>query len=239
MLNKQIPIKSETSNELLVHSIFYTIQGEGPFAGETSVFVRLGGCNLQCPKCDTEYTEGSRRMSVGMITGRVIDLWFNNRVESRLHYMEKRPLVVITGGEPFRQDIQYLVTDMIQDGWRVQIETNGTLFREGLPYGHPRFTIVCSPKAGKVNRYLEPHISAYKYVLAADSVHPGDGLPTSALGLPGVPARPQRERTPIYVNPVDDHDPEVNAANLKAAARSCMLYGYRLGIQLHKLVGVE
>ena len=41
---------------LAINSIFYTIQGEGPFAGSPAVFVRLAGCNLQCPMCDTEYT---------------------------------------------------------------------------------------------------------------------------------------------------------------------------------------
>lgn len=238
MLNKQIPIKSESEPELLVHSIFYTIQGEGPFAGETSVFVRLGGCNLACPKCDTEYSQGSIRMNPEVIAFEVHKHWVFGRklkAESGRGY----PLVVITGGEPFRQSIGPLVTELIRLGWRVQIETNGTLFREGLPYGIQRLTIVCSPKAGKVNRFLEPHISAYKYVLAADSVDPVDGLPLSALGLPGRPARPARQGTPIYVNPVDDHDPGRNAANLKAAAQTCLLHGYRLGIQLHKLVGVE
>ncbi len=238
MLNKQIPIKSETEPMLLVHSIFYTIQGEGPFAGETSVFVRLGGCNLQCPKCDTEYSEGSKRIDLRGIINNVWYAWLKNRKDAS-PTQEPKPLVVITGGEPFRQNIGPLVSEMIRLGWRVQIETNGTLFREGLPYGLRRLTVVCSPKAGKVNRHLEPNISVYKYVLAADCVDPDDGLPTTALGLPGVPARPLRAGTPIYVNPVDDHVPATNAANLQAAAKSCLLHGYRLGIQLHKLVGVE
>uniref|UniRef100_UPI001C2E6A28 hypothetical protein n=1 Tax=Staphylococcus aureus TaxID=1280 RepID=UPI001C2E6A28 len=144
-----------------------------------------------------------------------------------------------TGGEPFRQAIGPLVTELIRRKWRVQIETNGTLYREGLPYGLQRLTIVCSPKAGKVNKDLEPHISAYKYVLAADGVDPVDGLPVSALGLPGRPARPLRQGTPIYVNPVDDHDAERNAANYKAAAQTCMLHGYRLGLQMHKIFNLE
>jgi len=47
------------------HSMFFTIQGEGPFAGHRSIFVRLAGCNLQCPGCDTEYTQG--RSVVGIL----------------------------------------------------------------------------------------------------------------------------------------------------------------------------
>lgn len=238
MLNKQIPIKAESEPWLLVHSIFYTIQGEGPFAGECAVFVRLGGCNLQCPKCDTEYTSGAVRMQDKEIAHTAEMHWQWGRPGN---HEPKRgtPLVVITGGEPFRQNIGPLVSYMIRLGWRVQIETNGTLYRDDLPYGLQRLTIVCSPKAGKVNKYLEPNIDAYKYVLAADGVDDNDGLPINALGLPGRPARPLRAGTPIYINPVDDHDEATNRRNLAAATRSCLTFGYRLGIQLHKLAGVE
>ena len=61
-MNQQAPEKQQLRGDglLAVHSIFYTIQGEGPFAGETAVFVRLAGCNLQCPLCDTDYTSDRR-----------------------------------------------------------------------------------------------------------------------------------------------------------------------------------
>src|SRR3954467_9071958 len=45
-------------NSLSIHSIFYTLQGEGPYSGCPAVFMRLAGCNLQCPGCDTDYTSG-------------------------------------------------------------------------------------------------------------------------------------------------------------------------------------
>ena len=32
----------------LVHSMFHTLQGEGPFAGHPALFVRFAGCNLRC-----------------------------------------------------------------------------------------------------------------------------------------------------------------------------------------------
>lgn len=233
MLNKQTPSKSSVGSlDLLLHSIFYTLQGEGPFAGEAAVFVRFAGCNLQCPMCDTEYTQGAKYVTPDWLAMEVYEVW------SRAVVNTAHPLVVITGGEPFRQPIGPFVRQLLKLGFRVQIETNGTLYQEAFPYGQHRLTIVCSPKAGKVNRHLEPHINAYKYVLSSDDVDPKDGLPNHALGLPGKVARPATKAVPIYVNPMDEQDVLKNHANLIATAESCLLYGYRFGVQLHKLAGV-
>lgn len=229
MLNRQPPSKSSSGTDLLLHSVFYTLQGEGPFAGEAAVFVRFAGCNLQCPMCDTEYTDGSKVVTSDWLTMEVFDIW------SRIPNKATHPLVVITGGEPFRQPIGQFVRQLLKLGFRVQIETNGSLYQESFPYGQHRLTIVCSPKAGKVNKHLEPHISAYKYVLASDDINFDDGLPNHALGLPGKVARPATKTIPIYVNPMDEQDVVKNEANLRAAAESCLTYGYRFGVQLHKL----
>ena len=35
--------------------VFYTVQGEGVMMGTPQVFVRLAGCNVGCPECDTDY----------------------------------------------------------------------------------------------------------------------------------------------------------------------------------------
>ena len=80
-----------------VHSIFATIQGEGPFTGHPCVFVRLAGCNLQCPGCDTDYTEDRRMMQIYEIAESVASV-----LKASGSTRAKVPLVVITGGEPFR-----------------------------------------------------------------------------------------------------------------------------------------
>ena len=49
-----------------VNEIFYSLQGEGLNTGTPAVFVRLSGCNLQCPFCDTEHAEG-KEMTEGEI----------------------------------------------------------------------------------------------------------------------------------------------------------------------------
>lgn len=235
--NKQpISKKDHTDGKFLyVHSLFHTIQGEGPFTGDPAVFIRLAGCNMRCPACDTEYTTGTNFLSVHTLVGLVL-----RAITKEVKVKQRYPLVVITGGEPFRQNIGPLTRLLLDYGYRIQVETNGTLYLEDFPYGHPRVTIVCSPKAGKVAKELLPHINAYKYVIETGKIDIDDGLPTSALGLPNAPARPPARYTGlVYVNPLDSKDSVENHNNLLLTARVAKTYGYRLGVQLHKILGYE
>lgn len=226
-ISKKIPSEF---GKLQVHSIFPTIQGEGPFAGQPATFIRLYGCNLQCPMCDTDYT--SKRAMFGI-----------EEIEDVLsELMAPNKLVVITGGEPFRQDIKLLVNFLVQHSVTVQIETNGTLFVPGLLYN--RITIVCSPKTGEVNKSLLPFIKTFKYVLHADDVDVKDGLPIHALGHPVAekvyrPTRGTFELSQILVQPVDTGDVYENGRHLKAAKESCLKFGYTLSLQQHKIIGVN
>lgn len=227
---------------LSVHSIFYTIQGEGPFCGTPAVFVRLAGCNLQCPGCDTDYTTGRKEASVEDVADAVI---FH-------HPKVGDGLVVITGGEPFRQPlVGELIACLVDLGFYVQIETNGTLPPPALPYGVRFITntalrkqayIVCSPKAGKVNSLTAAAACAYKYVLHADSVDHSDGLPLLALHHPAAPrvARPpQGFAGPVYLQPMDTQNPFDNLRHKRACVAACLKHGYTLQLQVHKLIGME
>lgn len=234
MINIQPIEKQQESGGLSldVHSIFPTIQGEGPFAGRPAVFVRLGGCNLCCPLCDTDYTNGRTEMGIGGIVEEV-------RAAAGGPYAIR--LVVITGGEPFRQNIKPLCIQLVSAGYTVQIETNGTLWIPDFPYSIVH--VVCSPKTGKINAKLEPHIHAYKYVVHADQVDENDGLPLRALNHTAIPklARPRAGfNGPVYVQPVDVQDEMENQRHLQAAIDSVMKYpGRILCLQIHKIINME
>lgn len=247
-INKQAPEKREHHPHGLirVHSMFYTIQGEGPYVGVPAVFIRLSGCNLQCPGCDTEYATGVYE-SPESITTRVRQL-FGDSGRGPLG----APLVVITGGEPFRQDIVVLLYLLARAGYRTQVETNGTMEFYN-PFADPLdFDIVVSPKAGKVHRSLWSRIIAYKYVLNHGDIDERDGLPTRVLGMPGRPARPHEGfEGRVYVQPAEESEPAKNWAgefvldnaknkvNLVMAIESAMRFGYTLCIQTHKIAGLE
>lgn len=114
-----------TDEGLLVSEIFGpTWQGEGPSAGQLSVFVRLGRCNLSCRWCDTAYTWDATRydLDAELRPMSLDDVWQIVRGISTT-------LVVITGGEPLiqQQPIIGLAQMCQEDGRRIEIETNGTI----------------------------------------------------------------------------------------------------------------
>ena len=238
LTNPQKPepqIKRSTGEELELVDVFFTLQGEGPFTGHASVFIRLAGCNLQCPWCDTDYTTNRQFYTVEHIVKQL--------VAKHIITHPRTKLVVITGGEPLRQNIVPLITLLHEThGVHVQIESNGVfppsfaltdLIREGI------VTYIVSPKTSRISATAELWASAYKYVISADSIDRYDGLPKQALGHKAEPfiARPPvNYNGKIYVNPCDSQDPIINRANMIACRDSALKFGYRFGVQLHKLV---
>lgn len=210
---------------LEVKHIFPTMQGEGPFAGAPAVFVRLGGCNLACGFCDTEF-EDYTAMPLGDILAQVRELAAGNTA-----YPVATRLVVITGGEPLRQPIAPLCGALLEAGFHVQVETNGTLYRE-LPEG---VHIVCSPKNASGKGYapvrddLLRRADALKFIISAhqDAYRNVAEVGQAVYG------------TPVYVQPMDEYDADMNAANMELAARLAAECGYKLSLQTHKFIGVE
>ncbi len=201
---------------LSVQEIFPTVQGEGPYAGWPSVFIRLGGCNLACPFCDTEF-ESFRERSVADIVAEVRDL----AVAPTL------PLIVLTGGEPLRQPLRPLTDALLQENYAIQVETNGTLFQ---PLDL-RVQFVCSPKAtaggyGITRPDMLERVGALKFLISAGTP-PYDAVPDIGPCA-----------APIYIQPMDEYDPVKNAANLQHTLALVRTQGYRLSLQLHKIIGI-
>lgn len=232
ILNQQPPEKGEYLAKGMVDivHIWPSLQGEGPFHGLKAVFIRLAGCDLQCPGCDTDYTSNRKKM------------WPPDVVSYVQSYM-RRSLVVITGGEPFRQNIAPLVRMLLNSGYYVQIETNGTMMppeEKNNRFPWEKVITVCSPKTAKIHDEMPAVIDYYKYVLDADHVAE-DGLPSSVLGMNQKPARPPANYdVPVYLQPMDaGADLEKNLKNMDAVTKSVMKFNYRFCFQLHKLLGLE
>lgn len=219
-----------------VFSIFYTVQGEGPFAGRSSVFVRLFGCSLACSWCDTDFESQKEALPALTVLGQV-----------KLLSPSKAPppLIVITGGEPMRQSLAKLVRCAIDAGHDVQIETAGVHWEPELaPMLREGLSIVCSPKTPALNPEVARHALAFKYIVSAhEEFDAEDGLPARAVSQRGKPNhgrlyRPNCSPSRIFVQPLDEQDERLNKENVEHAVTLVKEYGYRLSLQQHKLLGL-
>jgi organic radical activating enzyme len=109
--------------KLPIHETFQsTVQGEGYWTGCLVDFIRLSGCPVGCPWCDTGYADGGTNLP---------------RVERPIGELlaeVKSPRVVITGGEPFiHKHLPELVQALLAANKQVSIETSGSFWQEVSP----------------------------------------------------------------------------------------------------------
>jgi 7-carboxy-7-deazaguanine synthase len=107
--------------KMKVNEIFNSIQGEGVTVGIPTTFVRLTGCNLRCKWCDTQYAyeEGE-----DLTTAEILEQIGEASSEQ----------VCITGGEPLIQkEVPRLLDKLLDGGYLVTLETNGSVSIEPLP----------------------------------------------------------------------------------------------------------
>ena len=205
-----------------VKECFLTLQGEGVQAGSRAVFLRFAGCNLwsgreqdrataQCSFCDTDFVGtdgagGGKFASAGELAAHVEATW-SAGAEQRL--------VVITGGEPMLQLDEDLIERLHERGFRVAVETNGTLpATPGLDW------ICVSPKAG--TNVVQRQGNELKLVWPQAGIEPAE-LEGWAFDH-------------FLVQPMDCEERE---AALKAAIALAMERPkWRLSLQTHKVVGL-
>lgn len=210
-----------------VKEIFYTLQGEGAQAGRAAVFCRFAGCNLWsgresdratavCTFCDTDFVgtdgqNGGKFASADALADAVAARWPGGVAGAA-----GRPYVVCTGGEPLLQLDDALVEAFHARGFEVAVETNGT---QPAPAGLD--WICVSPKA-----------DAPLLLTAGDELK---------LVYPQPLARPERFAglafDHFFLQPMDGPD---RLAHTRAATDYCMAHPqWRLGVQMHKIVGIE
>ncbi|WP_137864819.1 MULTISPECIES: 7-carboxy-7-deazaguanine synthase [unclassified Sphingomonas] len=206
-----------------VKEMFLTLQGEGVNAGARAVFVRFAGCNLWtgreadranavCRFCDTDFVGtdglgGGKFATAGALADAVLGHWGEGS-EARF--------VVLTGGEPMLQVDDALVDALHARGFRIAIESNGT-----LPV-HPGIDWVCvSPKAG--SEIVQRAGDELKLVW------PQPGTDVDALE--------RWDFANFLVQPMDSAEA---ADNMRAAIAFAMARPrWRLTLQTHKMLGLR
>ena len=139
--------------ELLIYETFSGIQGESTHAGRPCFFIRLTGCNLRCSYCDTK-----KAQKIGSGTRRTLDSLLREAKDSGIG------LVEITGGEPMLQPATpELCRRLLDAGFEVLMETNGSVDLSTLPEGVKRIIDWKTPSSGESAKMLYDclHFDAY------------------------------------------------------------------------------
>lgn len=120
-----------------VVEIFQSINGEGMKAGELAVFVRFKGCNLRCRYCDTMWANEADTVYTEMDEEEII-------CEVKKCYVKN---VTVTGGEPLLQKgIEVLLKRLTEEGFWVEIETNGSIFLKNFIAISPKLSFTMDYK---------------------------------------------------------------------------------------------
>lgn len=203
---------------LKIVEIFPSLQGEGLRQGEPTIFIRLAGCNLRCPFCDTKYAwKGGKDCAAGQVV----------REAAQIRRDFPARWVCLTGGEPLRQEIGPLVRGLKREGFKVQVETNATLFR-ALPFDW----VTISPKPPSCG--YDP-----RYIREADEIKI---VVTRDLKLPAVEnlRREFPRRVPLLLQPQSNAAWSVRKArDLIQKTLAAGLENIRLSVQLHKMLGIR
>ncbi|MCO4797598.1 MAG: 7-carboxy-7-deazaguanine synthase QueE [Colwelliaceae bacterium] len=218
-----------------INELFETIQGEGAFTGQPSIFIRLQGCPVGCSWCDTKHTweiNLEDKVDQHTMLEKVVesDHWSSLSVEEILtifkdkNYQAKH--IVITGGEPSMVDLTPLCTTLESKGYSCQIETSGTFEIKTTP----KCWVTVSPKVNMKGGYkiltsAMQRANEIKHPVATEQ-HIDD---LKALIIEHNVSDKQ-----VYLQPISQKE---RATEL--AIQTCIENNWRLSIQVHKYIGIE
>ena len=143
-----------TLTTLPIVETFHSVQGEGVWAGTNAFFIRLAGCDVGCPWCDTKHSWNTRRHPQRHLTDLIAEA-----------KAVKPTIVVITGGEPLMHDLYPLSTGLQAVGLQVHLETSGA-----HPFSGSFDWVTFSPKRSKLpDDSIYSQVSELKVVVVTQS----------------------------------------------------------------------
>ncbi|WP_218354606.1 7-carboxy-7-deazaguanine synthase QueE [Alteromonas lipotrueiana] len=225
-----------TTPQLSINEVFETIQGEGIHTGVPSIFLRLQGCPVGCPWCDTKHTwsldDAFLTTADKVVTKTKESEAFFNADEiailtlfNNLKYTAKH--VVITGGEPCMYDLTALTNFLHEHGYSTQIETSGT------------YEIRCADKtwvtvSPKVDMKAGMPVLTSALQRADEIKHPV-AMQRHIDELDSLLSRlDAQRRPPVCLQPISQQQ---RATDL--VIKTCIERNWRLSLQTHKYIGIE
>lgn len=224
------------TEQLAVNEVFDTMQGEAMHTGTPATFVRLQGCAVGCPWCDTKHTwdtDPAHAVSTEAMLAKQADAptYALLDVDDLVDLVAARTpkAVVITGGEPCASDLVRLTTGLFAKKRLVQVETSGT-----QPVRVARSAwVTLSPKVGMPGGFkVLPEA-----VRRADEIKWPVGKPADVDALRGF-LREHKSAAgydqPVWLQPLS-RSPKATELCIAAATE----HGWRVSVQVHALLGVR
>lgn len=218
-----------------INELFETIQGEGSFTGQPSIFIRLQGCPVACSWCDTKHTweiELSDEVSQNIMLAKAQETsqWAAMTVEQILALVKEKGFqakhIVITGGEPCMVDLTPLCDAFELQGYSTQVETSGT-FEIRVS---DKCWVTVSPKINMRGGY--PIINSA--MMRANEIKHPVATEQHVNDLKELLAEHSIKNTPIYLQPISQ-----KARATELAIATCIANNWRLSVQVHKYLGIE
>lgn len=218
-----------------INELFETIQGEGSFTGQPSIFIRLQGCPVGCSWCDTKHTweiDPNLQIPVVDVLNKTAESekWCELTVEQILTLLVDKKYqakhVVLTGGEPCTEDLTPLCHALESQGYSCQVETSGTFDIKVTD----NCWVTVSPKVNMKGGY--PILSS-AMARANEIKHPV-ATESHIEDLQQLLMQFSIKDTPVYLQPISQKQ---RATELAIAA--CIKHNWRLSVQVHKYLGIE
>ena len=204
-----------TEKKYPINEIFYSLQGEGIYAGRPANFIRLSGCNMVCSYCDTNHKPNTE-MTLDEILKQLNNL---NRT------------VVLTGGEPTVHNLEQLMTALHESNCIIHIETNGsrTKYTSTLAFAD---WVTLSPKGRDLSLYAIHLANEIKLLVGSDNWQEYIKWFTTKYNT-------VLKNTLLQLLPLADGK-NLNTENIKLALDYCLLHPqFSLTLQQHKILEVK
>lgn len=228
-----------------VSEVFYSIQGEGKYAGHPAIFVRVGGCNLTCPNfgphgCDSYHSVNAKEYRHEWSTLETKELV--QLIEQTLPVYaasKDKPVIIFTGGEPtlYQAHLDPVVTYFITRNYKVQFETNASITIDFEKYpiykqvsfamsvklansGEPEHKRLNVPNIENILKYTE--LSFFKFVVKSEKdIEEVNSLLSEIYYY-----------SEVFLMPMGETKKQLNQT-AKLVFEACMQYGFKYSDRLH------